>query len=327
MELEMYYKEDTGGWFLIPDWSTFFINLGKELALRNTGNKRWTAALTLPAKEYIASFIGVGILSSVFIKSSADDLLEDHFQNISSLEKYTPVWYRKNKRILKAVFLGVADFQGEQRLLIQTQSTKAGGLTEYISKKNALEIQLNPNEKQRLPNNQKGRFMTVESRLTDAVFGVHSQALLKQPKTRICFVGGKEQLESEITTRMFAIYEDNQMIKGSLNDLLRVRQFQHSVDPYQSQFVSSLARKNETDLNLTSTSIVIYSGSNGFLNWKEDFQYTNSIVVLDRSEPQFEFAVEEINNKYIQSNRTPFLKLDLEAMPGGIELLYWEETR
>lgn len=126
---------------------------------------------------------------------------------------------------------------------------------------------------------------------------------------------------------MFAIYEDNQMIKGSLNDLLRVRQFQHSVDPYQSQFVSSLARKNETDLNLTSTSIVIYSGSNGFLNWKEDFQYTNSIVVLDRSEPQFEFAVEEINNKYIQSNRTPFLKLDLEAMPGGIELLYWEETR
>lgn len=126
--------------------------------------------MTLPAKEYIASFIGVGILSSVFIKSSADDLLEDHFQNISSLEKYTPVWYRKNKRILKAVFLGVADFQGEQRLLIQTQSTKAGGLTEYISKKNALEIQLNPNEKQRLPNNQKGRFMTVESRLTDAVF-------------------------------------------------------------------------------------------------------------------------------------------------------------
>lgn len=326
MEQEIYYK-DSGGWFLIPDWSTFFINLGKELALRNTGNKIWTAALTLPAKEYIAPFIGVGILSSLFMKSSSDDLLEDHFQKISSLEKHTPIWYRKNKRVLKAVFLGVGDFQGEQRLLIQTQSTKAGGLTEYIPKENALEIQLNPNENQRLPNNQKGRAMAEESRLTDVVFGVHSQALLKQPKTRICFLGGKEQLESEITTRMFAVYEDNQMIKGSLNDLLRVRQFQQSVVPYQSQFLSSLSRKSETDLNLTSTSIVIYSGSNGFLNWKEDFQYTNSIVVLDRSEPQFEFAVEEINNKFIQSDRIPFSKLELGPMPGGIELLYWEETR
>lgn len=31
MELEMYYKEDTGGWFLIPDWSTFLLILGKNL--------------------------------------------------------------------------------------------------------------------------------------------------------------------------------------------------------------------------------------------------------------------------------------------------------
>ncbi|MBY0011630.1 hypothetical protein [Paenibacillus typhae] len=325
MGLKMYYK-DTGGWFIIPDWSYFFIDLGKELACRNTENKRWTAALTLPAKEYIAPFIGVGILSSIFMGSSFNDLMEEHFRNLSLLEKNTPVWYRKNKRVLKAVFLGTTDFEGEQRLLIQTQSTKAGGLTEYISKKDALEIQLNPNENQRLPKNQKGRSMTAESPLTDAVFGLRSQALLKQSKTRICFVGGREQFEDEITRKMFAVYEDNQMIKGSLNDLLRVRQFQYSVDPYQSQFVSSLARKNEIDLNMDPASIVVYSGSNGYLNWKEDFLYTNSVVILDRSEPQFESAVEEVNNRYIQSNKKPYSRLNLGVIPGGIELLYWEET-
>lgn len=322
----MYYK-DAGSWFPIPAWSVFFITLGEELAWRSVDNKRWTAALALPTKAYITPFVGIGILSSIFMKSSPDDLLEDHFRNIALLQKYTPVWYRKNNRVLKAKFLGVADFQGEQRLLIQIQSTKAGGLTEYISKKNALDIQINPNQNQRLPDNQRGRVMTAETRLADTVFGVHSQALLKQSGTRICFVGGKEQLESEIMKSMYAVYEGNQMIKGSLNELLRIRQFQHNVDPYQSQFISSLARKNETDLNLSPSSVVLYAGSNGYLKWKEEFFNTNSVIILDRSEPQFELAVEEVNNRYIQSNRVPSSVLDLGPIPGGIELLYWEEEQ
>lgn len=322
----MYYRE-AAGWFPIPAWSVFFISLGKEVARRSEENKRWTVALALPTKAYIAPFIGVGFLSSIFMKSSPDDLLEDHFRTIASLEKNTPVWYRKNRRVLKAKFVGVADYEGELRLLIQTQSTKAGGLTEYISKKDALDIQINSNQNQRLPNNQKGRTMAEDFRLTNAVFGVHSQALLKQTCTRICFVGVKEQFENEITKSMFAVYEENQMIKGSLNDLLRIRQFQHNVDPYQSQFVSSLARKNETNINLIPSSVVLYSGSNGYLNWNEDFLYSNSIIILDRSEPQFELAVQEVNNRYIQSKRVPSSGLDLGTIPGGIELLYWEEER
>lgn len=310
----------------MPAWSNFFINLGEELAKRSNENKRWTAALSLPTKAYIAPFIGVGIVSSIFINSSPDGLLEAHFQTIASLEQYTPVLYRKNKRVLKAEFLGVADYQGEQRLLIKTQSTQAGGLTEYISKKNALDVQINLNQSSRLPNNQRGRTVTIESPLADTIFGVHSNALLKQSETKLCFVGGKEQLESEMKKAQFAVLEGNQFIRGTLNDLLRIRQFQHTVDPYQSEFVSSQARNSETELSLNPSSIVIYSGSNGYLNWIEDFLYKNSVIILDRSEPQFEIAVEEVNSRYIQSNRITSSELDLGTMPGGIELLYWEEV-
>lgn len=326
MGLNMYYK-DTGRWLPIPTWSSFFISLGETLAKRSNENKRWTVALALPTKAFIAPFIGIGVLYSIFMKSSPNDLLEAHFQTLASLEKYTFVWYRKNKRVLKAKFLGVADFQGEQRLLIQTQSTEAGGLTEYISKKDALDVQISPNQSSRLPNNQRGRTVTTQSPLTDIIFGAHSQALLKQSETKLCFVGGKEQLESEITEAQFAVPEGDQFIRGTLNDLLRIRQFQQSVDPYQSEFVSSQARNNETEFSLNSSSIVIYCGSNGYLNWKEDFLYKNSVIILDRVEPQFELAAEEVNNQYIQSNRITSSELDLGVMPGGIELLYWEEER
>lgn len=326
MGLNMYYK-DTGRWLPIPSWSSFFISLGETLAKRSNENKRWTVALALPTKAFIAPFIGIGVLYSIFMKSSPNDLLEAHFQTLASLEKYTFVWYRKNKRVLKAKFLGVADFQGEQRLLIQTQSTEAGGLTEYISKKDALDVQISPNQSSRLPNNQRGRTVTTQSPLTDIIFGVHSQALLKQSETKLCFVGGKKQLESEIMQAQFAVPEGDQFIRGTLNDLLRIRQFQQSVDSYQSEFVSSQARNNETEFSLNPSSIVIYCGSNGYLNWKEDFLYKNSVIILDRVEPQFELAAEEVNNQYIQSNRITSSELDLGVMPGGIELLYWEEEQ
>ncbi|MNW40391.1 hypothetical protein D3C74_175040 [compost metagenome] len=326
MGINLYYK-DAGGWTPIPTWSSFFINLGKKLALRRYENKRWTLALVLPTKAYIAPFIGVGLLSSIFLKSSPDNLLEAHFQMLTSLEKNTFVWYRKNERVLKAKFLGAVNFQGEQRLLIQTQSPKSGGLTEYISKKNSFDVQINPNQSLRLPNNQRGRTVSTASRLPDTVFGVRSQALLKQSETKLCYVGVREQLEIEVTKSLFAVLEDNRFISGTLNDLLRIKQFLNTVDPYQSQFVSSYARKFETEMNMNSASIIIYSGSNGYLNWKENFMFTNSVIIIDRSEPQFELAVEEINNRYIESNRETSSNLGLEMIPGGIELLFWEETQ
>lgn len=325
MGLNLYYK-DVGGWIPLPDWSVFFISLGEKLSWRLGKNKKWTVALALPARAYIAPFIGVGILSSIFKIHSPSDLLSDHFQTLASLEKNTSVLYRKNSRILKGKYLGVADFQGEKRLLIQIQSAQAGGLTEYIAKKNALNIQVNPNQNQRLPSNQRGRKMTKnDSRLTNAFFGLHSQIFLRQSRTRICFVGGKE-FEREVTKNMFAVCSDNQMIQGSLNDLLRVKQFQHKFDPYQSQFVSSAARsKNIATLNLSPDSIVVYSGSNGYLNWKESLLRTNSIIILDRSDAQFEIAFEEINNSYIQSSRIPTTAIELGKVPAGIEILYWEQ--
>ncbi|WP_340019366.1 hypothetical protein [Paenibacillus sp. FSL H3-0457] len=326
MGLNLHYKDHIN-WVPIPDWSRFFIKLGELLAKRCNENKRWTVALALPTTGYVAPFIGVGILTSIVSKSSSDELLEAHFQMLASLERYTFVWYRKNKRLLKANFLGVVDFEGEQRLLIQTQSTKAGGLTEYISKKDALDIQINENKSSRLPKNQLGRTVITEFPLADTVFGLHSRELLKRSETKLCFVGRREQLESEITKTIIATPQDNQYLKGTLNELLRIRQFQHTVDSYQSQFLSSQARKNENELCLSDGSIVIYSGSNGYLNWKEDFLSLNSVVILDRSEPQFEHAIEEINNRYIEVNRMTTSNLDLGVVPAGIELLFWEEVR
>lgn len=322
----LYYK-DAGDWVQIPIWVSFFISLGGKLAELIKERTKWTLALTVPTKAYVAPFIGLGILSSVFMKSSPDDLLEGHFQMLASLEKGTFVWYRKKQRVLKAKFLGITIFQGEQRLLVQIQSTKAGGLTEYISKKDVLDIQINPNQSSQLPKNQRGRTINSESQFANAVFGIHSQSLQKRSETKICFVGGREQFENEIGKTIFAVHEDKRYVKGTLNELLRIRQFLNTVDPYQSQFVSSLARKNEIDLSLNLDTVVIYSGSNSYLNWKENFLSENSVIILDRSEPQFGPAVEEVNNRYIESNYKTFSDLGLESMPGGLELIFWEEAR
>jgi len=324
--LNLYYK-DSGRWIPIPEWSNFLINLGNKLAKRINDNNRWTMALAFPTKLFSAPFIGIGLLYSIFMNTSPENMLDTHFHKLASLEKNTFVWYRKKNRVLKAKLLGVTHFQGERWLLIQTQSKSAGGLTEYVSKKDALNIQLNPNQSLRLPNNQRGRTVTTASRLADIIFGVHSQALLKQSETKLCIVGDREQIESEVTKNQFGVYMNNQFIKGTLNDILRVRQFLNTIDPYQSQFVSSLARNLETDLSLNPTSVVIYSGSNSFLNRRRDFSSQNSVIILDRSEPQFEFAVEEVNNGYIESPREDTFSLELGELPRGIEMLYWEEPQ
>jgi hypothetical protein len=324
--LGLHYRSE-GGWHPLPTWAYFFIRLGEQIAERVRESNRSTTAISLPTKAFIAPLIGIGILSYTSRQISIEQLLEVHFRTIGSLEVNTLVWYRKNNRVIKAKFLGVTEFQGEQRLVIQIQSSEAGRLSEYVRKKDAFRIQISQNQGFRLPNNQQGRQVVAESPFSRVLLGEQYLEVMKNPDTKVCFIGIKDQFENEIMKTVYSVRQDDDFLRGTLNDVLRVKQFLNNLEPYQTEFLSSLARRNESELRLGPDTVVIYSGSIGYLHWKEDYKASNVVVLLDRSEPQFELAVAEINNMYVESNRFSSVVFDLGEIPKGIELLYWEETR
>lgn len=319
MGLNLHFN-DSGEWIKIPKWCLFFISLGEKIGSDLDRRQKLNMVVTVPTKAYVAPFIGVGILLSHINKSSSNEIFEKHFKELKSLKKNTPVLYRRDSRVLKGLYSGVTNFQGEKHILVRTQSNKAGGLTYYVPKKDALNIQIAPEGNKELPKNQKGRKESVDFVFSDAVYGKKSRVFLKQSKPRICFIAGKE-FEYEVKNEKFSIINKN--IVGTLNDLLRIKQFQKKIDFYQSQYISIFSRKRNVELDITDETIVIYSGSSGYLKWKGKFDHLSSVIILDRSDTQFELAVTEINNLYILSNERTSVTIDLEDIPNGIELMYW----
>lgn len=317
--------EDSGEWCSLPQWAEYFISIGKRLALAPPTENRLTTAIIVPTRAYGAAFVSLGIV--IGEASQADQpSAAAHFEQLFDLPPGSPVLYRPSKgKVLRGILLSPVEERGELWIRVQVHSREGGGLTYLVKEKYALTVQPSGGKPRKLPKKQGSAGVRSINSFVDQILGEADPVQLGLRSKVVCaLVGRRNVLHDEISRTPFSIrLNGERYASGELQDILRVDSFVTPQQSHRTALVSSAASKPPVEPVGVG---VVFDGGAGFLRLGSSWRSKHQVVVLDRTEPYFDDAIQAINSRFTQcSKRTDGIIPDGDAPPGA-ELLSFGES-
>lgn len=313
------YKNDIG-FSPLPTWTNFYIELGEHISRLVSDDTRWIVALAVPTRTFCASLISFG-----FIASRASLIISKnhtaHAEYLKSLSKGTPVVLRSQSgKDFKGIYMG---FIAGDQLYFGVQYEKNNSSTIYISVEKSKRIEVLNDECYKLPRTQKGRTASDSSQFCEAILGDKcSHSFISTSYLESVIIGPKNLLRKEISEQIFAT-QNNQT--GTLQEIIRVKEFQSNTMAYRSRIISDRIRATPVHSKISDPPLTIFDGSQSFLKWRSFWKGSNWVVVLEKAEYQFYPATEQIKREYAlnSTNNTP-AEFTTSEIPPGIEMTVFE---
>jgi hypothetical protein len=310
----------------LPSWAIFFINVGYWLAQAEIQKNRLVLGLAIPTRNYAAALAALGVVqarANIPIDRINSNI---YFEQLCKLPKGTPVVFHDCKRRYKGIYQGIVETSGERRLRIQIENKSSGGLANLVSVKQSHNVAIAHKPNINLPKKQSGRPIITHNEFIDGVIGKAKTSEFTA-KTRLdCAVIGRIiSLENEILETSFASFSSTSKSKiGSLQDILRVRNFLSEGQAYRSEILPSQGSLPPQTTDGLVPHVSIFDGATGFIKWRDDWRNSHWIILLERTENHFKQAVEIINNDYINRKSWEGIPNIIPA-PSGVEMVVYQE--
>lgn len=309
-------------WLPFPSWASYYLELGAALSNYESDNCRFTAAITLPARNFASSLIAAGIVISRLELSTKD--IQYHIAKIEALPIGSLVTLRKNNVKLDGIYQGAVSSFGKQYFKIKYQ--KGGEIG--ISYQDSYKIEVSDKLHVSLPNIQSGRHMDPPSPLLKHFFDAELlNRFLAESRLECVILGHQKSFHQELCNFPIGYLGQNGITaSGTIADLVRVKgsYFQASNSSYRSYILSSNSKYNSQSTSKLDNYVTIFDNPQGFIKWSSYFKSSNWFVLLDKTDRNFDLGIKEINTEYIQNRIEKQIKLNLPDPPPGIELMLFE---
>lgn len=316
----LHYQKD-GIWLSLPEWAKFFLNLGNYLSSLNLKKNRFVIAISVPTRSYVATLIGSGItVGRARIPIIGSDY--EYYEKILSLKEGAPLKYRDGNRKKNAKRKGELNYNGKRLIGIQIDEGVTNTI-KYISPENAKFIEIIDKDDVKLPHQQKGREILPPSKLLQSLLGdVYIDDFVFQTRLECVFIGPLNSLKQEISTPLATRRFPLEDCAGSISDLLRVHEFQPSSQAYRTSTLAAISKRNTKIASEVSPFAVIFDSSLGFVKWRDYWRNFNWVVILDRTDLNFQYAVDQMNQEYFSRSEKPY-KPKIPSIPAGIEIMFF----
>lgn len=317
--------QDEGKWFSLPAWARFYLILGASLSTIKSDKGPFVVSLAVPTRTFVSLFIASGVLLARSLLSN-EDMSED-LSRIKSLPTGTPVIIRDQNKKLKGIYLGFKEYQGNTVIGIKYEK----GTEKWFSCEKAKRIEILHQESVRLPKHQSGRPVVNLSPLIKSV--INNSKLddyVLCSKQECLIIGPLNLLKNEINLPSIALRSDNQdrdnYSKGSIQDILRVRQFLPRNAAYRTIVLPARSKRVRSFRNTINPYLTVFDGANG-LKWRGLWRSSNWVVILDRTERNFEIAIEQVNQEFVKYHDSKRIKLKIPKIPPGIEVMVYKVSK
>lgn len=323
------FINDNGKISQVPEWCLFFADLGSFIGekekLKTKPGTRTVLGITVPTRAFASSFLATGIVLTR-AASLGKKTVENHFKQLCSLEKGTRVLFKDGKRIKCGIFEGV-DKVGNQPA-IRVNLRDKHNTTHLFIPKRALDVTIAPDQNISISNRQVGRLVNTNREFIACLLeNVTPAEFVASSRFECVIIGNVKWLQYEIENTVFAFNKPGRgVIKGTLQDVLRVRRFLRNSPNFKTDIwpvTKSLVEGIDSEEN---PAVIVFDGATSFLRWKDYCRGSHWVVLLDRTEPSYREAVEEFNNEYIQNRLGGVLKISVKSFPHGIELCAYKEA-
>lgn len=319
----------------LPEWGTFFVSAGSSLASLVETGYRYTIGVAVPIRDYAAAFSALGVVATRSVVPSKPENSGEYVAFLRGLPVDSTVSIRSGNRKLKGLYLGHRTDNGKELFGVQLEDSSSGGLSRWLPAAQAMSIEVADTPIKKLPKKQKGHIVASEREVVEMNgFAGHALSLnnvysfVVYSRLECTIVGVASRLDEEITGTTLSVKpsDHDTFLDGTLQHLLRVREFSRPGQAYRCSVVSS-GKQSEEPGQAQAPSVVVFDGANGFLKWRNDRDNAHRLVILDRTERHFEEAVTALNQEYVQ-NRADDRKVQLDRrIPRGVELMSFRENR
>lgn len=318
----------------LPDWAQFFASVGVYTAAQSSQDYRTIVGLAVPARNYAAAFAALGVVTMRALTQSTGIDPEEHFTRICPLPKGTMLKYMKKNRQLRAVFDGPADVDGTPVIRVRIQSNSDAskherGMTDLLTKEQSLRVEVAGGEEKELTGWRSGAGRKAGQRsLLSWYFGLLDvESYILRSRLECALIGPRNLLEHEICNTPVAVEDSKSTIhEGCLQDIVRVRDYLPDDQAYWSDFFVSRGSAPARP-EAHAPAVVVFDGAAGFLKWRDNWRSSNWIVLLDRTEYDFDEAAEQIRTEYRQNRTGEGDARTFPAVPAGVEAVIYQENR
>ena len=319
-------------WVPIPEWAMFFIRIGEALSKREVGDVRTVTVLVVPTRSYCSALAALGVVVTRSTVSTKCDNLDVHFQQLCSLDNGTPLLFVRGARKWNAVFDGCEDYRDEPHIRVRLEKKicrgrKAGGRRELVPKERSMSITLRDGGDILLPTRQKGRLLTSSAAFLQKLLHTETPTEFVMNKRLECtLVGAIGLLRYEVNEPQFAVgIPQSSDEAGTIQDVIRVQQFQADGSPFRTVVFKALGGHGPDLRGYNTPHVAIFDGATAFVQWRHLFDSSHVISILDRSDHNFQDAVDAANYDYIR-NRLRDIELPyMDSLPKGVEVVMYEE--
>ncbi len=255
--------------------------------------------------------------------TSEQSSLEEHIARLSALKPGTPVTYFRGAKKYRGVFKTWATEGNIRYFVVQVATT--GGETRYIPLHQLRDVAVASSKNETLPKYASGRAVTGNIPfVTPLLKGRDVNEFVRRSILDCVILGRVNALRNEIDGVQFASKAGPATFaEGTLQDVLRVREFSSAMSTYRSSVLSIESTGTNDGMD---TPVVIFDGAMPFLKHHHAWPLPNRILVLDRTERGFQSAVDTLNQEYVTEAVTD-VNLDIGVVPDGIEMVAFQKSR
>lgn len=309
-------------WIAFPDWALFYIELGVALSHYEDEGKRFVAAVSVPIRSFAASLVSSGVvLPRIPLQSAGND---SHVAKLESLSEGAPVLFRTGNRQYRGVFKGCVCSDGKKYFLIRYNKITERAIP--IESANKIEI-LNK-EEVFIPKVQSGKELAPPSRLLEKLLA--KELLYKfsvESKLECIILGQINTLQQELCNYTIGYQVSKECVEeGKIQDLVRAKgtQYQTASMTHRTFVLASSGKYSSQSISKLSNYVTVFDNALGFIKWRSYFRKSNWVVVLDKTDRNYELAIKELNEEYVQYRVDQRTKISFPTPPSGIELMFYE---
>jgi hypothetical protein len=239
----------------------------------------------------------------------------EYYQKLRTLPSGTPVTLRKEERI----YYGYLKQKKGDWIGVQVEGEDGGSTERLIPPSRSSRIGMLNGDLNRLPKNQKGHQLRGNREFIDALLpNVDPLSFLSRSSHDCMIIGLLRRLKEEVSAEEFAVEQEEEVITGSLQDVLRVRQLGGKYENYRC----TLHKRSGDEPPDTGNppGLIIYDGALAFMKWRHVQSPSSRLAILDPHDPAFPQAVEALH----QDARMRGDDIDpspLGSVPAGVEIL------
>lgn len=307
----------------LSSWLDYFMKLGEVLGKGAVG-QRHVVALSIPSRCCAAVFCAAGFIVTNRKIYSEFEKNTSHFERLCSLEMRTPLTVLEDEKRHNGMFVGVHQMDGKRYVKVLRRTKDQ--LTFYYGEDQAHKVIVSSREKADVPVRQAGRKFAINKNFLTTLLEDSNIDSFVSETNLYCDIFGIENTLRTEAELLKLVVEDGQKVlhHGSIQEILRIKGISDVDYGCHAEIISSSKNNTHSETEEHKPKLSIFDGALPFLKWRDYRRDSSWIILLDRTDRNFDEATSLVRSEFISSRRGED-SLSLPTPLPGIEALQYYE--